>query len=151
MVLRMRCPFCDSMSSRVLDSRPFNEGRQIRRRRECENCSKRFTSYEIIEYKPIIVVKKDGSREEFDRQKLVRGLLRAGVKRNIALQTWEELVDTIMREMQNDMVTEIPSVEVGNRILSKLKEVDEVAYIRFASVYKEFDSAKAFLKELENL
>ncbi len=147
----MRCPFCDSMSSRVLDSRPFNEGRQIRRRRECENCSKRFTSYEIIEYKPIIVVKKDGSREEFDRQKLVRGLLRAGVKRNIALQTWEELVDTIMREMQNDMVTEIPSVEVGNRILSKLKEVDEVAYIRFASVYKEFDSAKAFLKELENL
>lgn len=139
------------MSSRVLDSRPFNEGRQIRRRRECENCSKRFTSYEIIEYKPIIVVKKDGSREEFDRQKLVRGLLRAGVKRNIALQTWEELVDTIMREMQNDMVTEIPSVEVGNRILSKLKEVDEVAYIRFASVYKEFDSAKAFLKELENL
>ncbi|OEH84445.1 transcriptional regulator NrdR [Desulfuribacillus stibiiarsenatis] len=147
----MRCPFCESMRTRVLDSRPFNDGKQIRRRRECEQCSKRFTSYEIIEQKPIIVVKKDGSREEFDRQKLIRGLLRAGEKRNIPIVTWEDLVDTIEREIQNEMKSEIPSTEVGDRVLEKLKHIDVVAYIRFASVYREFENAAAFMEELKTL
>ncbi|OEF95605.1 transcriptional regulator NrdR [Desulfuribacillus alkaliarsenatis] len=147
----MRCPFCESMRTRVLDSRPINDGRQIRRRRECEQCTKRFTSFEIIEQKPIIVVKKDGSREEFNRQKLIRGLMRAGVKRNVPIETWEEVVDTIEREFQNDVRSEFPSAEVGDRVLEKIKHIDEVAYIRFASVYKEFENTSAFLDELKQL
>lgn len=147
----MRCPYCQSMRTRVSDSRPVNDGKQIRRRRECEQCNKRFTSFEAIEHKPIIVVKKDGGREEFDRQKLIRGLLRAGEKRNIPIGTWEDLVDTIEREIQNEMKSEIPSTEVGARVLDKMKNIDEVAYIRFASVYREFEDANAFMNELKQL
>jgi len=147
----MRCPFCESMRTRVLDSRPFNDGKQIRRRRECEQCNKRFTSFEIIEQKPIIVVKKDGGREEFDRHKLIRGLLRAGEKRSVPIEVWENLVDAIEREIQNEMISEIPSKEVGDRVLKKIKNIDEVAYIRFASVYREFENTAAFMDELKEL
>ena len=134
-----------------MDSRPINDGKQIRRRRECEQCNKRFTSFETIEQKPIIVVKKDGSREEFDHQKLIRGLLRAGEKRNTPIEVWNNLVDDIEREIQNESKNEIPSTEVGDRVLDKLKNIDEVAYIRFASVYREFENASAFMDELKKI
>lgn len=147
----MRCPYCDHPNTRVLDSRPTAEGKEIRRRRECELCGKRFNSYERVEQMPVVVVKKDGSREEFDKKKLVRGLMRAGEKRDVPIERWEALVNEIERELLNDVRSEFPTREVGDRILEKIKHVDEVAYIRFASVYNRFDSAQAFLDELARM
>ena len=147
----MKCPFCGYSESKVIDSRPTDEGERIRRRRECMNCSKRFTTYEIIESVPIIVVKKDKSRESFGRNKLFNGLLRACEKRPVSIETIEKIVDEIETTLQSAIDREVTSARIGELIMEKLKEIDEVAYVRFASVYKEFDSAEAFREEIAKM
>ena len=147
----MKCPFCGYEESKVVDSRPTDEGARIRRRRECLKCQKRFTTYEIIESLPIIVVKKDKSREVFDREKLLGGLLRACEKRPVPLESLEKLISEIENSFANQMIKEVHSTEIGNLVLSKLRTVDEVAYIRFASVYKDFKDIDSFLAELSSL
>lgn len=147
----MRCPYCGSMGSRVLDSRPANEGKSIRRRRECETCERRFTTFETVEEKPLMVIKKDGSREEFSREKVLRGLIRACEKRTIPLDKLEQLVDRIERQLREQGRSEVPSREIGEMVMEGLAEVDEVAYVRFASVYRQFRDINMFVKELEEL
>lgn len=134
----MKCPYCGYSESKVIDSRPTDEGERIRRRRECLNCAKRFTTYEVIETVPVVVVKKDKSREAFDRNKLLNGLLRACEKRPVPLETLERIVDEIETLLQNSLDREVPSTLIGTYAMDKLKKVDEVAYVRFASVYREF-------------
>ena len=134
----MKCPYCGYTESKVIDSRPTDEGARIRRRRECLGCSKRFTTYEIIETLPIIVIKKDKSREEFDRAKLLRGILRACEKRPVPLSTIEQIVDEIEATLQNSLDREVPSSVIGTYVMDKLKDVDGIAYVRFASVYRQF-------------
>lgn len=148
----MRCPFCYSMgSSRVLDSRPAHEGKSIRRRRQCEVCERRFTTFEMVEEKPLIVIKKDGSREEFNRDKLLRGLIRACEKRPVPMERLEGLVDEVERNLRERNESEVPTREIGEMIMERLVEVDEVAYVRFASVYRQFKDINVFVKELEDL
>lgn len=147
----MKCPFCGYTESKVIDSRPTDENERIRRRRECIQCSKRFTTYEIIEDVPIIVIKKDKSREVFDRNKVLKGMLRACEKRKITTQVLEEKIDEIETALQSSVDREVNSTRIGELIMEKLKEIDEVAYVRFASVYKEFDSAQSFREELAKL
>lgn len=147
----MKCPFCGYTESKVIDSRPTDENERIRRRRECIQCSKRFTTYEIIEDVPIIVIKKDKSREVFDRNKVLKGMLRACEKRKITTQVLEEKIDEIEAALQSSVDREVNSTRIGELIMEKLKEIDEVAYVRFASVYKEFDSAQSFREELAKL
>lgn len=147
----MKCPFCGYSESKVIDSRPTDENERIRRRRECLQCQKRFTTYEIIEDVPIIVVKKDKSREVFDRSKLTKGMLRACEKRPITIQVIDNAIDEIEAQLQATLDREVTSVRIGEMIMEKLKDIDEVAYVRFASVYKEFDSAEAFKEELAKL
>lgn len=144
----MKCPSCGAQSSHVLDSRPVEEGNSIRRRRECEGCGKRFTTYEMIETAPITVVKKDGSRELFDRHKLATGILRACQKRPVDV---EQVVSEIEAEIVNAMLGEIPSRQIGELAMKKLREIDEVAYVRFVSVYREFSDIDTFLTELYSL
>ena len=147
----MKCPFCSYEESKVIDSRPTDEGERIRRRRECLNCQKRFTTYEVIESLPIIVIKKDKSREAFDRNKLLNGLLRACEKRPVPLETLERIVDEIETLLQNSLDREVPSTLIGTYAMDKLKKVDEVAYVRFASVYREFKDINTFMDELNKI
>ena len=147
----MKCPFCGYEESKVIDSRPTDEGERIRRRRECIKCGNRFTTYEIIESVPIIVVKKDKSREAFDRDKLLSGMLRACEKRQVSIETLENAVSEIEAVLQNSLDREVTSVHVGELAMEKLKEIDEVAYVRFASVYRQFKDINTFMEELAKL
>lgn len=147
----MKCPYCGYSESKVIDSRPTDEGERIRRRRECLNCAKRFTTYEVIETVPVVVVKKDKSREAFDRNKLLNGLLRACEKRPVPLETLERIVDEIETLLQNSLDREVPSTLIGTYAMDKLKKVDEVAYVRFASVYREFKDINMFMDEFNKI
>ncbi len=147
----MRCPFCGFEESKVIDSRPTDEGERIRRRRECLECGKRFTTYEMIESLPIIVIKKDGSRETFDRQKLLTGMLRACEKRPVSIETLDRAISDIETVIQNSLDREVSSVKIGELAMEKLKEIDEVAYVRFASVYRQFKDINTFMDELKKL
>ncbi len=147
----MKCPYCGTEDSKVIDSRPTDEGERIRRRRECLNCAKRFTTYEIIESLPIIVIKKDKSRETFDRDKLLNGILRACDKRQISINTLDNMIDEIEATIQNSLDREVTSVKIGELVMEKLKDIDEVAYVRFASVYRQFKDITTFMEELNKL
>ena len=147
----MKCPFCGQPDSKVIDSRPTDEGERIRRRRECIACGKRFTTYEIIETVPVIVVKKDKSREAFDRVKLFNGMLRACEKRPVSIAQIETVVTEIEQELQNSLDREVTSVHIGEMAMEKLKGLDEVAYVRFASVYRQFKDINTFMEELAKL
>ncbi|NLA84517.1 MAG: transcriptional regulator NrdR [Clostridiales bacterium] len=147
----MRCPFCSYMDSRVLDSRPTEEGYSIRRRRECIKCEKRFTTYEKIEYMPLLVVKKDGRREEFDSNKILSGMLRACEKRPIPIQDLEEIVRDIEKQLYNSLEREVTSQQIGEMVMERLRVLDEVAYVRFASVYRQFKDINTFMEELNKL
>jgi len=147
----MRCPFCRLSNSRVLDSRPAVEGDSIRRRRECGGCGKRFTTYEKVDGLLLVVVKKDGRRETFDRQKLLLGLIKACQKRPVSTVRLEAVVDNIERDLRNLMEPEVKSEYIGELVMSQLRELDEVAYVRFASVYREFRDAESFMQELKDL
>ena len=147
----MKCPYCGYDESKVIDSRPTDEGERIRRRRECLKCGKRFTTYEVIETVPIIVIKKDKSRESFDRNKLLNGLLRACEKRPVSIDTLERVVDEIEGSLQNSLDREVPSSLIGKYAMEKLKTIDEVAYVRFASVYREFKDVGTFMEEIGKL
>ena len=147
----MKCPFCGHEESKVIDSRPTDEGERIRRRRECLKCGKRFTTYEVIETVPVIVIKKDKSREAFDRDKLLRGLLRACEKRPVSLVTLEHLVDEIEVSLQNSLDREVESSKIGEYAMEKLKHIDEVAYVRFASVYRQLQDINTFMDELNEI
>ncbi len=147
----MKCPFCNEPDTRVLDSRPTEEDTSIRRRRECQKCGKRFTTYEMVERTPIIVVKNDKSREEFDREKLLRGLLRACEKRPISIQTLEHVVDSIETSIRNSMDREVTSEKIGEYAMKELKEIDEVAYVRFSSVYRHFKDISSFQEAIVKL
>ncbi len=147
----MRCPYCGCSESKVVDSRPTDEGERIRRRRECFNCAKRFTTYEIVENTPIMVVKRDNSREPFSREKLTNGLLRACEKRPISLDQIDEVIDKVESKIYGSMEREISSKKVGELTLEFLKDLDEVAYVRFASVYRQFKDIHSFMSELEKM
>ena len=147
----MKCPFCGFEESKVIDSRPTDEGQRIRRRRECLKCGKRFTTYEIIESLPIIVIKKDKSREAFDRDKLMTGLLRACEKRPVSIDTLDTLIDEIETTLQNSLDREVSSKKIGELVMEKLKGIDEAAYVRFASVYRQFKDIGSFMDELKLL
>ncbi len=151
LVILVKCPFCGYTESKVVDSRPTDEGSRIRRRRECLSCSKRFTTYEIIESLPIIVVKKDKSREVFDRNKLLNGLLRACEKRPVSIETLERAVDDIELRIQNSLDREVTATRIGEYAMDKLMEIDEVAYVRFASVYRQFKDINSFHEAINKL
>ena len=147
----MKCPFCGCEESKVIDSRPTDENERIRRRRECVQCGKRFTTYEVIEDVPIIVIKKDKSREVFDRTKVLKGMLRACEKRPVTSTELENAINELEATLQSATDREVTSVRIGELIMEKLKDIDEVAYVRFASVYKAFDSASSFIEEISKL
>ncbi len=147
----MKCPFCGYAESKVMDSRPTDEGARIRRRRECLQCGKRFTTYEIIESLPIVIVKRDKSREVFDRQKLFNGMLRACQKRPVPMQVLERAVDEIEAALQNSLEREVPASKIGELAMEKLRAIDEVAYVRFASVYRQFKDVQSFKDEISKL
>ena len=147
----MRCPYCDHIEDKVVDSREAKDGASIRRRRECLGCGRRFTSYERIDEIPFMVVKKDGSRETFDRNKVMAGLLRAAEKRPIAVTRLEDIANEIEKNVQDSLDRELPTTDVGKTIMRRLKSLDKVAYVRFASVYLEFEDVTAFMTELKDL
>ena len=147
----MRCPFCGSEDTKVVDSRSFMEGFSIKRRRECIQCEKRFTTYEKVEETPLYIVKKDKRRERFDRNKLLNGLIRATIKRNISREELDTFVLEIEKYIQNSLKNEITSQELGELVMERLLEMDEVAYVRFVSVYKEFNDIKSFIEIVENI
>ena len=147
----MKCPFCGFMESKVIDSRPAEEGATIRRRRECQSCQKRFTTYEIIERLPRVVVKRDNSRQTFDKVKLINGMVRACEKRPVTLSTLEGIADDIEQELQSNLEREVSTVDIGEMVMARLKQVDEVAYVRFASVYRSFKDINTFMEELSKL
>jgi transcriptional repressor NrdR len=147
----LKCLVCGYHGSRVLDSRHIHDGQAIRRRRECEECEHRFITFEMVEEQPLIVIKKDGSREEFSRKKLLRGLLRACEKRPVPLEHLEKLVIDIERLLRQTGISEVPSEEIGERVMERLVDIDEVAYVRFASVYRQFKDIHVFVNELEDL
>lgn len=147
----MNCPFCSHEESKVVDSRPTDEGQAIRRRRECANCKKRFTTYEKIEELPLIVVKKGGTREAYNRSKVMNGIIRSCEKRPVSLQDIEKMVDDIEKTLYNSMEKEISTTFIGELVMEKLKKTDEVAYVRFASVYREFKDLSTFMEELNKL
>ena len=147
----MKCPFCSHSESKVIDSRPTDEGERIRRRRECLGCGKRFTTYEIIETVPVIVVKKDKTREVFDRNKLRSGLMRACEKRPVSAQDIEKAIDDIELKIQNSLDREVTSSTIGEYAMDALKQLDDVAYVRFASVYREFKDINTFMEELKKV
>ena len=147
----MRCPFCANPESKVVDSRPADEGASIRRRRECLACHRRFTTYEMMESLPLMVVKKDGSRQSFDRNKVLSGLIRACEKRPVSFDTLEGIVNEVEQALQNELEREISSAEIGELVMDKLKKVDQVAYVRFASVYRQFKDIDTFMAELNKL
>ena len=147
----MKCPYCDTQDSKVLDSRPTEEGASIRRRRECMACKRRFTTYEKIEGVPIMVIKKDKGREPFDREKLMRGIVKACEKRPVSVEIMENMVSTIENIIQNSLDREITSTRIGDLVMEQLKGIDEVAYVRFASVYRHFKDINTFMQELRKL
>lgn len=147
----MRCPFCGKLNTRVIDSRPGKIDFEVRRRRECLECLERFTTYERIEYIPIVIVKKDGRREEFNREKILTGIKKACEKRAISMDQIEGTVDTIEQELRDLTEREIASTMVGEKIIEALKKIDDVAYVRFASVYREFKDVADFIQELKGL
>lgn len=147
----MKCPFCANLEDKVVDSRVSGEGSAIRRRRECLSCKKRFTTYEYVEEIPLMVVKKDGRRETFDRKKILNGLLKACEKRPVSIEKIEAIVDDIQRVIQSQYEKEVPSSAVGELLMRQLYQLDEIAYVRFASVYRQFKDVTHFMKELKNL
>ncbi len=147
----MKCPYCAFEESKVIDSRPADDGERIRRRRECLSCGKRFTTHEVIETVPVIVIKRDKSREVFDRNKLTAGLLRACEKRPVSISTIESMVDDIESKLQNSLDREVTSKLIGEYAMELLKNVDEVSYVRFASVYRQFKDINTFMEELNKL
>lgn len=147
----MKCPFCGHPESKVIDSRPADENASIRRRRECLACGKRFTTYETVESLPIVVIKKDGSRQSFDRQTVLRGMIRACEKRPVSLAELERIADEIEQELQNSMEREIRTADIGEKVMERLRSVDQVAYVRFASVYRQFKDIDTFMAELNKL
>ena len=147
----MKCPYCGFVEDKVIDSRPTDEGSAIRRRRECSKCTKRFTTYEKVESIPLMVIKKDDTRQAFDRDKLLNGLLRASEKRPVSINMLEKLVNDIETQIQNTLRREITTQEIGEMVMAKLKDIDEVAYVRFASVYRQFKDINPFMDELRKL
>ncbi|WP_039764417.1 MULTISPECIES: transcriptional regulator NrdR [unclassified Caldicellulosiruptor] len=147
----MRCPYCGYEDSKVIDTRPADEGRTIKRRRECLKCQKRFTTFEKIERQPILVIKKDNRREEFDRSKILNGIIKACQKRPVSIEQMNKIVDEIENEIYNSMRDEISSREIGEMVMEKLKKLDEISYVRFASVYRQFKDINTFIEELQKL
>ncbi len=147
----MRCPYCGFSESKVIDSRPAEEGTTIRRRRECLSCQKRFTTYEIMERLPLVVVKRDKSRQTFDRMKLLNGMIRACEKRPVPMTDLEQIADDIEQELQNSLEREVSSEKIGELVMKRIKDLDEVAYVRFASVYRQFKDINTFRDELNKL
>lgn len=147
----MKCPYCGTSDSRVLDSRPAEEGNAVRRRRECARCSKRFTTYERVDELPLMVVKKDGRREFFSRQKLLAGLITACQKRPISTGRLEKMAGEIERDLKSTMEREVSSSDIGEQVMIRLRDLDEVAYVRFVSVYREFKDVQGFMREIEQL
>lgn len=147
----MKCPYCDHVGTKVLDSRAANENKSIRRRRECESCLRRFTTFEMVEETPLMVVKKDGSREEFSRDKILRGLMRACEKRPVSVEQMEAIVSEVERKIRETALSEVESREIGELLMDQLYPVDEVAFVRFASVYRQFKDINVFMKELSAL
>ena len=145
----MKCPYCGYVESKVVDSRPTDESERIRRRRECLKCERRFTTYEIIETTPLVVIKKDKSRESFDAGKMLAGMVRACEKRPVSLAVLEQAVGDIEMVLHNSLEKEVPSYKIGELAMEKLREIDEVAYVRFASVYRQFKDIDSFMKELQ--
>ena len=147
----MKCPYCGYKESKVIDSRPAEEGSSIRRRRECLSCAKRFTTYETVESLPMVVIKKDGSRQSFDKRKVLNGMIRACEKRPVALAKLEEATDAIEQIIQNSLDREVSTTQIGELVMERLKPLDEVAYVRFASVYQQFADVESFFNELKKL
>ena len=147
----MKCPFCGAIDSKVIDSRPTEDGEKIRRRRECLSCKKRFTTYEIVETVPLMVIKRDHSREAFDRQKLLNGMLRACEKRPVSYQQLDAAVSNIEQALLNSYDREVTSMHVGELAMEQLKHIDDVAYVRFASVYRQFSDVNTFMEELKDM
>ena len=147
----MKCPYCGFSESKVIDSRPAEEGASIRRRRECLSCAKRFTTYETVESLPMVVVKKDGSRQSFDRRKVLGGMIRACEKRPVPLADLERIAEEIEQDLQNSMEREISTEAIGEKVMDRLRAVDQVAYVRFASVYRQFKDIDTFMTELNKL
>lgn len=147
----MKCPYCGEMDNRVINSRLSKKGESVRRRRECQSCQKRFTTFEIVDHIPIVVIKTDQKREIFDRQKLIKGLLKACHKCPISLEEMEKMVDGVEKELNNSMLKEVSSKQIGEMVLKRLRNLDEVAYVRFASVYRSFKDVSEFGEELKEL
>ena len=147
----MKCPYCANLESKVVDSRPADEGASIRRRRECLSCGKRFTTYETMESLPLVVVKKDGSRQSFDKDKVLRGMIRACEKRPVPMERLVKIADAIEQELQNSLERETSTERIGQLVMERMKKVDEVAYVRFASVYRQFKDINTFMAELNKL
>ena len=147
----VKCPFCGHSEDKVIDSREASEGASIRRRRECLKCKRRYTTYERLEESPLLVVKRDGRREPFDRKKILSGVIKACEKRPVSMDRIEELVNELEREITREFDREVPAVEIGERLMRRLHELDEVAYVRFASVYRSFKDINQFMKELKEL
>ncbi len=147
----MRCPYCSYSESKVIDSRPAEEGTTIRRRRECLSCGKRFTTYEIMERLPLLVIKRDGSRQSFDRTKIITGMVKACEKRPVGADDIERVADEIEQELQSSLEREVSSAQIGEMIMERLKDLDQVAYVRFASVYRQFKDLNTFLEELNKM
>ncbi len=147
----MKCPFCAADSSKVIDSRPTEDGFAIRRRRECNSCTNRFTTYEKVEEVPLVVVKKDGTREAFNRNKILNGIIRACEKRPVSVESMENIVGDIEKKLNNSLVKEIETTVIGEHIMDALKDIDEVAYVRFASVYRQFKDTQSFLEEIAKI
>lgn len=147
----MKCPYCGQLESKVVDSRPADDGESIRRRRECLACKKRFTTYETVETLPLIVIKKDGSRQSFEKNKVLTGIIRACTQRPVSMETMMRIADEVEQELQNSMSREISANRIGELVMDKLKAVDEVSYVRFASVYRQFKDIDSFMEELNRL
>lgn len=147
----MKCPFCGEMESKVVESRPAEDGNRIRRRRECLACKGRFTTYETVETVPLIVIKKDGTRESFERQKLLGSMLKACAKRPVSYEVLEQAVDRIEAQLSNALEKEVQSLQVGELAMDELQKIDEVAYVRFASVYRQFSDIDTFMRELSEM
>lgn len=147
----MKCPYCGYIDSKVIDSRPAEDNASIRRRRECLQCHKRFTTFEVMETLPIVVIKKDGSRQSFDRLKLLNGMIRACEKRPVPFESLDKIASEIEQSLQNEMNREVPSEQIGEMVMDRLKDVDEVSYVRFASVYRQFKDIGTFMNELNKL
>ena len=147
----MKCPFCGFADSKVIDSRPADDGTTIRRRRECLDCQKRFTTYEVVERMPLVVIKRDGSRESFDKVKLINGMLRACEKRPISMADIDHFADAIEQELRGKLASDVHSDHIGEMVMDRLKDLDEVAYVRFASVYRSFKDINTFMEELTKL